>query len=156
MPFDKLSLKELKEHAKQHKEVIKGYTKMGKEDLVKVMKKHLKMDRKGEVTRKSVEGGAIAMPAKKPPLVKVKPVIPVEAPIRRSEPIPPRRPIIHYEGRPLTEHERQQRARFGLGLDRGTRIKHLRERIDKLKGGQLPSDVRKKLEDLELKLKSKE
>lgn len=54
MPFDKLSLKELKELAKQHKDVVKGYTSMGKEDLVKALKKHLKMDKKGGVTKKKV------------------------------------------------------------------------------------------------------
>ena len=54
MPFDKLSLKELKEHAKQHKDVIKGYTKMGREDLAKIMKKYLKMSKKGEVTKKII------------------------------------------------------------------------------------------------------
>ena len=37
----------LKEHAKQHRDLIKGYSKMGKEELVKVLNKHLKIDKKG-------------------------------------------------------------------------------------------------------------
>ena len=106
MPFDKLSLKELKELAKQHKDLIKGYTKMGKEDLVKTMKKHLKRDRKGIVTRKGEK--------------------------------------------PKVDEDKSEKIIGGSVQDR---ISILEGRINKLKGGQLPSSVRDRLEELELKLK---
>lgn len=106
MPFDKLSLKELKELAKQHKDLIKGYTKMGKEDLVKIMKKHLKRDRKGIVTIKGEK--------------------------------------------PKVEEEKPEKV---VGASVQDRVASLQSRIDKLKGGQLPSSVREKLEGMEMKLK---
>lgn len=118
MPFDKLSLKELKELAKQHKDVIKGYTKMGKEDLVKLMKKQLKMDRKGEVTKK-VSGGKLKT------MKEVK-------------------------------HEFEHPKEFvGEGVSEKPSLEELKKKllskVDKLSGGQLPSSVTDKLEDLEIK-----
>lgn len=118
MPFDKLSLKELKELARQHKDVIKGYTKMGREDLLKLMKKQLKMDRKGEVTKK-VSGGELKT------MKEVK-------------------------------HEFEHPKEFvGEGVSEKPSLEELKKKllskVDKLSGGQLPSSVTDKLEDLEIK-----
>lgn len=157
MTFDKKSRAELLKIASQHKDVLKGFSTMKKEDLVKTMKKHLKMTKGGAIERK-VQGGKIALPKEKT-IKKVKPPsIPVEAPQPppppRSNPIPPRRPIINYEGRPLTEEERRLRAVFGMGLSKDEMIKQLKERImghiSRIKGGQLPDRVTDKLHDLQL------
>ena len=159
MTFDKKSRAELLKIASQHKDVLKGFSTMKKEDLVKTMKKHLKMTKGGAIERKGGKGGKIVLPKEKPILKKVKPPsIPVEAPQPppppRSTPIPPRRPIIHYEGRPLTEHERRQRARFGMGLSKDEMVNQLKERImghiRKIQGGQLPDSFTDKLHDLQL------
>jgi len=118
MPFDKLSLKDLKEIAKQHKNLIKGYTSMGKEELVKTLKKHLKMDRTGAVTVK-VAGGKL-------------------------------------KSNKEVKHEFHHPKEFvGGAIDTAIDSLHslkekLLEKVDKLTGGQLPSSVTDKLEDLKI------
>ncbi len=134
MPFDKLSLKELKEHAKQHKDLIKGYTKMGKADLVKVMKKHLKIDRHKAVSRKGD-------PSKTHPGD-------MDYTTKLGD-------KDYHEG---GHDELKQKSPYGgaLGSDPRTWSPSggsLLERIDKLKGGQLPSSIRDRLEHLEMKIK---
>jgi len=134
MPFDKLSLKELKEHAKQHKDVIKGYTKMGKGDLAKMLKKHLKIDRKGEVSRK-VSGGDL----------------PVDEKIvhkMTGGTLKPENPAL--ESQPLGAN-----FQFRTQIPMQQRLQQLQGRIDKLKGGQLPSSIRERLQSLEMKIKGK-
>lgn len=133
MPFDKLSLKELKEHAKQHKDLIKGYSKMGKDELVKSLNKHLKRDRSGEVSVKE-------------PKKKVSTMTNEER----------RQWKMQYGDHSLLDMVKAGHSDPGTPnnpLPAGGRIQKCLDRIDKLKGGQLPSSVRERLEHLEMKLK---
>jgi len=190
MPFDKLSLKELKEHAKQHKDVIKGYTKMGREDLAKIMKKYLKMSKKGEVTKKII--------AKKEAVVKKEDAKKIE---RNIQPIVALKykpyvqdlttaskalseeelefahaavdlliPIIREEHGGVMEtmlfkgfiadQLRKSKVPQGLGVSAKPSLEEIKKRllskVDKLSGGQLPSSVTDKLQDLEIEGKGVE
>lgn len=58
MKFDEYPLAILKQHASQHKDIIKGYSKMKKGELVATLTKHLKINKKGDVSRrkKAIQG----------------------------------------------------------------------------------------------------
>jgi len=58
MKFDDYPLAILKQHASQHKDIIKGYSKMKKGELVATLTKHLKINKKGDVSRrkKAIQG----------------------------------------------------------------------------------------------------
>lgn len=112
MPFEQLPLKMLKEHAKANKDVIKGYSKMEKESLVKLLKKHLKINKKGEVTKKEskkIKGGEVSL----------------DSIVKKSVP----------------------------QLSVRDRVRNVQNEIDRMKGGQLPSSIRGKLEKLEMDIK---
>jgi hypothetical protein len=157
MPFDKLSLKELKEHAKQHKDLIKGYTKMGKADLVKTLNKHLKRDRSGAVSRKG--DPSKTHPGDMDYTTKLGDKDYHEGGHDESE---KKRPFST-----MTDDERRQwKQQFGdkslLDIVKeearnnpihGGRLESCLHRIHKLKGGQLPSSIRDRLEHLEMKIK---
>lgn len=163
MPFDKLSLKELKEHAKQHKDLIRGYTKMGKADLVKTLNKHLKRDRSGAVSRKGdpskTHPGDMDYTTKKgdkdyhegghDEQKKKRPFSTMTDEERRQW-------KMQYGDHSLLDMVKAGHSDPGTPknpLPAGGRIQSCLDRIDKLKGGQLPSSVRERLEHLEVKLK---
>ena len=163
MPFDKLSLKELKEHAKQHKDLIKGYTKMGKADLVKTLNKHLKRDRSGAVSRKGdpskTHPGDMDYTTKKgdkdyhegghDEQKKKRPFSTMTDEERRQW-------KMQYGDHSLLDMVKAGHSDPGTPknpLPAGGRIQKCLDRIHKLKGGQLPSSVRERLEHLEVKLK---
>ena len=67
MKFDEYPLAILKQHASQHKDIIKGYSKMKKGELVVTLTKHLKINKKGDVSRrkKAIQGDGFSGPTLK-------------------------------------------------------------------------------------------